>query len=272
MSVIISKDMRLPLFGEDANAARIGHLSFGLRPEVAVTATSQAAGFSAAGVLNALTYERWVPLTLPASITIDLGDGFADKADYIGIAAHTLGSNRATVSVLYSTDGITYTELQQFGPGNNAPIMLLFAAVSARFWRFSILSADAIPYVGVVYIGRALVMQRNIYAGVAPPSLNRQTRVITNTSDTGQTLGRTIVRAGIAQSFSWRHLTRPWVDANIPSFLIDAELRGFFVAWRPSSHPDDVIYGEIDGNPTLTNMGIRNYMEMSFSMRGVANV
>jgi len=273
MSVIISGNFHLQATdgGTDSNAARIGHESFTLNSGVTVSASSQDAQFTAAGILNPLTYDRWKPIVLPATVTIDLAA--ASYADYFGIAGHNLGTMRAVIKVQYSTDGSTFYDLQEIAPGNNSPIMLIFSATLARYWRVEVSSAvSGVPYIGVIYVGRALVMQRNIYGGVMPPSLNQQTKVMTNSSDTGQTLGRTIIRAGVPMSFTWRHLTRPWVDQNIPSFLTNAQRRGFFVAWRPASHPEDIVFGEADEDPKLTNMGIRNYMEMSFSMRGVVSV
>lgn len=253
------------------NRAVIGHDSFTINAGN-LNASSQSASFPASGLLNPLTYERWKPLSLPAYVYIDLNTNAA-TADYVGIAAHNLGSMRATAQVWYSITGSagSFVKIHEWSPSDNSPIMLMFNPVNARYWRIDILSADAIPYIGVLYIGKALVMQRNIYSGVTPPAFNRDTKVITNRSDTGQTLGRTVIRSGLQQSFKWAHLTRDWVDVNIPPFLRNARERAFFVAWRPYTHPNDVVFGELEDDPKLSNTGPRNFMDMSFSMRGVVN-
>jgi len=252
------------------NLAVIGHDSFTTRTGTTVTAGNAAAGFPASAVLNPLTYERWKPTALPVTLDVVLPANAA-LSDYVGIAAHNLGTQRATMEVWYSVDGVSYTIIHTWKPVDNSPIMMMYNATSARYWRLAILSADAMPYIGVFYIGKALVMQRLIYAGVTPPAFNRDTKVITNRSDTGQTLGRTVIRAGLQQSFKWSHLTRDWVDVNIPAFLSNARERAFFVAWRPYTHPNDVVFGELEDDPKLSNTGPRNFMDMSFSMRGVVN-
>lgn len=264
---VITKNLVLEVAGSTIDHARIGHASFTLDSDVTVTASTAAAGFSEQSILNSLTYERWKPLALPATLTVQLPS--AQFADYVGIAAHTLGSTRSTLAVEYSFNGTDYTTLQQFAPPDNTPIMILFGQLSALYWRLRIVAADSIPYIGVFYVGKALTMQRMIYGGISSPKFNFDTKVLTNESNTGQTLGRTVIRSGINQSFSWRHLTRDWCDNNVPAFLTNAQNRAFFVAWRPHTHTEDVIFGETQADPQLTNMGIRNYLEMSFSMRGV---
>lgn len=267
MTVIISQNIVLSSLAVSLKHARIGHQSHTFADGVTVDASSQAAGFEGDSVLNALTYERWLPEVLPATLVITLDT--ARTSDYLGIAAHTLGTERATVTIEYSTDGATWATLQSIAPGDNSPIMLLFTATLAQYWRLTVTGSEGLPYIGVVYIGRALAMQRMIYGGVQPPPFARDTKVITNRSDTGQTLGRTIVRAGQSLSFSWRHLERDWCDTNLPAFLRDAQERAFFIAWRPESHPNDVVFGETEKDPTASNMGVVNYLQFEFSMRGV---
>ena len=272
MTVIISHNLVIDTSQSGLlDNARIGHASFTLNDGVTVTASSEDATFTADSLLNPLTYERWLPLALPATAVIDLGSDAARAANYVGIAAHTLGTCRATITVASSPDNVTWTDLQSIAPGNNAPIMLLFGSLVARYWRLTVEGDDAIPYVGVFYVGQALTMQRRIYGGVQSPLFNFDTKVITNRSNTGQTLGRTIVRSAVPQQYQWRHLTRDWVENNIPQFLEDARERAFFVAWRPSTHPDDVVYGELENDPQLSNMGIRDFLDMSLKMRGVVN-
>ena len=156
-----------------------------------VTASSQAAGCPASDAVNIFTNEYWRPNVMPASWTIDAGTGV--DTDYIGIAAHTLGTSGASLDIEYSTDGLTWTGMYSFAPADNAPIMVIYATTTARYWRMTV-AGPVSPRIGVIYIGEMLQMQRPIYGGHAPITLNRDTTIFNQMSESGQFMARSITR------------------------------------------------------------------------------
>lgn len=233
-----------------------------------VTATSQAAGFPASDATNVFTNEFWKPASLPATWTCDAGTG-ADT-DYIGIAAHTLGSSACSVTIEYSTDNSTWTELNTFLPADNSPIMLIYPTVTARWWRFTLVG-DTIPRIGVIYIGQALQMQRPIYGGHGPLTLCRNTTIYNQMSEAGQFTARTIVRQGNGTTFAWKNLTAAWYREYFDPFVLAARTTPFFIAWRPGTYPKEVGYVWTADDIRPTNTGVRDLMEVSMAVVGVTD-
>lgn len=246
--------------------ARIGYKT--ICTAANVTASSQAAGFPAEDAVNIFTNEFWMPTALPATWTVDAGYG-ADT-DYIGIAAHTLGTSSCGLTIEYSTDNSTWTELNSFLPADNRPIMLLYGTVTARWWRFT-LTGSTIPRIGVIYIGESLQMQRPIYGGHSPLTLNRQTTIYNQISEAGQFTARSIIRQGNGATFDWKHLTADWYRQYFDPFVLAARTLPFFIAWRPGTFPEEVGYVWTSQDISPSNMGVRDLMSVSMSVVGVTD-
>jgi hypothetical protein len=268
MSVIISSDLIIA----DLNGSvvplknsRIGHQTY--TRTGSVVASSSQTGFPAAAAKNPLTYEFWRPVSLPATWRLDIGS--AQEVDYVGIAAHSLGSTGCTVHVEYSTNDSTWTTVSSLLAGQDGPIMFLFMPITARYWRIRI-TGSTIPSVGVVYIGKALAMQRPIYSGHTPITLSRVTEMRPNKSEGGQWLGRSIIRRGSQTQAEYRHLEASWVRTHFDKFIKDATRYPYFFAWRPSTYPEDVGYVWTSDDITPSNMGVRDYMSVSWAMEGIA--
>ena len=229
-----------------------------------VTASSAANGFPASAAKNPLTWQFWRPTSVPAWWKVDAGS--AQSVDYVGIAAHTLSSN--TVAVEYSDDDSNWTTLISHSPTDNSPIMFLFEAVTARYWRIVI--GGIVASVGVVYIGKVLEMQRACYSGLTPINFNRSTIIRPNRSEGGQWLGRSVIREGSSMSVSYRHLDYDWYKDNFDPFVEQARIYPFFFAWRPEGYPETVGYVWTTDDIAPSTMGIRDLVQVGFDMQGLA--
>jgi len=148
---------------------------------------------------------------------------------------------------------------------SDEPIMFIFEPETRQRWRISITGGTA-PEVGVIKFGTAMQMERPIYGGVAPIPMARQTILRSNYSETGEYLGRVQQRSYLSASYSWQHLTSDWVRANWPDFQRAAEAEPFWLAWRPGTF-GDVGYCQVDEVPIPSNMGIRDLLSVSMSVR-----
>lgn len=268
MAVIISPNFVVPVANANVppfplTHARIGYQSFCTPTNV--TASSEAAGFPAADAVNPFTNEAWQPATLPATWSVDFGTGV--DSDYIGIAGHTLHTDKCTAKIEYSTDAVTWTTLKDLSPSDGSPIMLLFNNTTARYWRFSITGLTP-PRIAVIFIGKALVMQRAIYGGHSPITLSRRTEITSIESDGGQYMARSIIRKGNAASYEWKYLTAAWYRQYFDPFVKYARRGSFFIAWRPSKFPLEVGYGVSNGDISPSNMGSMDYMQVTLPMTG----
>lgn len=241
--------------------ARIGYgsIAYGKTP----IASSAVTGFPAIAATYPTTYEFWQPSAVPATWTID--NGLAVSCDCVGLVGDFGG---AGVAVQTSPDGTTWTT-QVSGTLTDRINMLLFAAVSARYWRLEF--TTVVPKVAVAYICKALAMQRRIYQGHSPLTLSRTTEFNTNMSEGGQYVGRSIVRMGASTEASWQHLKADWYRTNFDPFVKDARTAPFFFAWRPSKYPNELGFVWVDGDIQPTNSGPKDFMNVSLNMKGLIN-
>jgi hypothetical protein len=270
MTVIINSDVVLssspviPPF--PFTHTRIGYDSW--LPQCNVIASSEEAGFPADAVLNPLPYDWWRPTGLTSTLTFDRGA--AVEADYIGLAGHNMGDHGVVVTAEYSPDNVTWTQVAEFSPGRNVPIMILFTKATMRFVRLTFV-AESIFRLGVAYCGVALAMQRAIYAGHSPINLARTTTFINSRSDAGQWLGRSVIRKGSTTSFDFNNLTPDWYREYFEPFVQAARFAPFFIAWRPSTYPNEVGYCWTERDIVPQNSGTRGFMNVSLQVQGLTD-
>lgn len=220
--------------------------------------------------LNGLTYNFWEVGTGLNQFAVDLGS--PQPVDYLGIAAHTLGSTGRRIYVQRSTDGSSWVTAHSetwFAPATDAPLMVYFPEQSYRYWRF-LVEGGPTAYIGVAYLGKALRMKRRIYGGHTPANLSRQTDILPQRSVNGAFLGRSVIRRGIATTYAFNNLPADWYRENFDPFVQSALERPFFVAWRPDDHPDECVYAWTTGDIAPTNTGTRDFMSVSFGVEGIA--
>lgn len=250
--------------------ARIGIQTFATVANLSVASTPGAAGFPLSALSNPLTFESWKSsLVAPAISSLIYDRGLSPETvdwNYFGIAGHNLGSTQCVVK-LQSSSGGGPTTLLEFIPGTDDAIMALVPAQTNRLGAIVLEpKAGALaPIISIVYIGKALAMQRGIYGGHSPFALSRRTAVRPNLSETGQFIGRSIERKGKAGDLAWKHLTPEWYREEFDPFVKLARARGWFLAWRPSSYPDEVEYCWTNADIKPVNMGIAGLMEVGFS-------
>ena len=197
------------------------------------------------------TYERIEP---PSGSLLAKFNTASDEAiDFIGIAAHTLSGETITVSTATSVGG-GLTTVEVIAPTDNAPIMLIF---DSRTIREVILSATlgAASEIGVVSAGAALQMPRNIYGGHSPITLSAVTEYQSTMSESGQFLGKNIIRKGLEASFSWQFLDDGFIRNTFKPFIESARSLPFFIKWRPDFYSNEVVYGEVNRDIVPQNMG-----------------
>lgn len=249
--------------GNSLRHARIGYRS--ITRTATISATSQATGFPASSIANALTYERWMPAVAPASIEIDAGGLVI--ADYVGIAAHTLGSAGATIVISHSEDGADWIDVLDVRPDNDNAIMVLFEPVMARYWRISI---DRVAVIGVVNIEMSLAMIKGVVGGHSPGVLSRKTDIMPNKSEGGQFLGRSVIRKGFETEYQWENLDEYWYRSHFDPFVESAIRYPFFIAWNPFRFPNDVIYAWCNKDIQPRMQGVRGRIEVGFDVEAIA--
>jgi hypothetical protein len=233
-----------------------------------VTATSAAYGFPALAVTNPLTYERWAPATGGSNaVTIDLPPIRAFNT--VAIAAHTLGTNGVTFTIAGFTSLGGWVDLTTQTPTTDEPFVLCFGFLKI-FTKLRI-TINKQAEIGVVYAGLRLNMPLSIYGGHTPDTMGRETDIKTARSVSGNFLGRTVVRRGYEARYEFKHLGAAWYRSHFEPFAKDAITNPFIIAWYPSKYPNEVIYGWVEQDIVGRNMGVRDFMETSFTVKAIGD-
>lgn len=258
-----------------------------------VSATSAEIGRPVSDIVNPATHLYW-QATSTAEQYLSL-DNLSEPVDYVGIAGHNLGSAACLVSVEW-WDGFSWAEaIPPTALAGDDPAMFLFTArepgaslptVAANFvaglyayeastyanghLRLRIQSGTEAARIAVMYVGRALVMERRIYAGHTPLPLGREVSVANGVSESGRFLGRVVSRETRASAAPFRLLSPAWVREHLDPFLAAAKTRPFFFAWRPSSYPREVGYAWLTNDPKPVPETPSNLMAVELQMGGIA--
>lgn len=276
MSVYVTSQSTVESEQGSLDNARIGWQTYAR--DASVVASSAAADHPADAAQRPNTFETWRPTALPATWRADLGQ--VRSVNYLGIAAHDLSTQGCTVRAQYSADDSTWSNASAVqslaaSPLNNSAVLLLFPAQSARYWRLLVDGAASpsvgLPSLGSIYVGAILTMQRPIYGGHTPLALSRETVLVQTLSRGGQFLGQGVQRSGFMTSVAFKHLTAAWVRSTLDPFVLAARQYPYFFAWRPSDFPEDVGYVWTDKDIRPSNMGVRDFMQANWSMRGHAS-
>jgi len=210
------------------------------------------------------TWEKWFGTVGGTTMKFQLAS--SSDIDFVGIASHNLSSGafKITVSTAVTVGG-ALTIVDEINPLDNSPIMLTFDTRTVE--EVVVVLSTSSAQIGVVYAGKALQMQRDIYGGHSPITLSAQTKYQSNISDTGQFLGRNIVSQGSEANFSWRLLDPDWYRENFQPFVVSARTKPFFMLWRPDMYASEIAFGQTTSDIKPTNMGGgHGRMSVSFNM------
>lgn len=238
-----------------------------------ISASSEESGYEGEHVADYFTWDYWRPTSLPATVEVQL-DAAAD-VNYALIAGHTLGSTGNSVTPQYH-DGSGWVDLaDEFSPGTDHVLAFLFESVTASRFRFLVdgsNSPDDMPSIAVAMMGTALAMQRGVTLNHRPVTMSRKTKARPQISETGQTLGRSIEREGVATEIAFENIEADWLRANFDPFIESARVYPFGWVWHPVSYPSEVAFlwtpsGKEDIVPE--HAGLQDRMNVAFEVEGI---
>jgi hypothetical protein len=271
VAIVISDDVVLSAeeveAGVNDNNPRIGWHN--LVTSTNVTSDEEAAGFSVVNVANPATYLKWKGETTGVqTVTVDLGS--ADEINYFGIVGHNFGTDGTNIKLQRSSNGSAWTDVTSARVlANDYAYMEEFADVNYRYYRLHLTPATLVPQLAVFYIGRVLRVQRRLYVGHKPATLNRKTTVSSGFSETGQFLGRVKRRQMLEGKADFKNITPDWYRETFDPFVAAAEEVPWFWAWRPGAYPEEVGFMWLDGDPDVGNDLPNGMMNFSISMTGM---
>lgn len=196
------------------------------------------------------------------TVTINTG---GQQVDYIGIAKHNLNQIGLTVAIKYN--GITVVPAQPVS--EKQALLFLNNIASPDTVELVISGATSPPRIAVLYVGKALRLQRNIYVGHTPISYGRNRTAINGVSENGQYLGEIVVREVSNTSVNLQNLTPDWYRQNLDPFFALSPRVPCFWAWRPSKYENEVGYCWIEGDPQMSNQRSNGMVQCSWNFKGI---
>jgi len=256
------------------NNPRVGWHSFVLHG--AVSATSEQALYPAFHLANPTTYLKWKATTNETQQIIVTTEQ-VETVNYFAVYGHNWGSRGITVEFEYSNDGGAnwVAAMAPTIPNDDGTIFIQTADVAGDAFRLILTPSDDDVYgdppeATVLHIGRVLELERRLYVGHAPLTLNRVQQVSTGRSEGGQFLGRTLIQTFYETGVELRNLTPDWYRENLDFLARVAATQPFFWTWRPGAYPAEAGYCWALGNFRPTNEQANGMMAVSFGIQGVS--
>lgn len=228
-----------------------------------VSATSETLRGQITNLANPATAYAWTAAdTADQTITV-MADG--REVDYIGIARHNL--NQAGLTVEIKFNGVTVLTPRTVTAEQSQ--LFLFNVAAPTEVQIIISGATDPAKIAVLYIGKAIRLERNIYVGHTPITYGRQRRAINGMSENGQYLGQIVVRETLVTGVNLQNLTPAWYRSTLDPFFAEKPRRPCFWAWRPEGYPAEVAYAWVEGDPMPVNQRSNGMMSVNWKFRSI---
>lgn len=250
----------------DSNHVLIGVNSWFEDFEVTTIGTADD-GYPFSNAANGKTFDFWRPGGAGAGFQIPVDP--IDQPEYMGIAAHSLGSENAELELIYTAAGAD-RRVKHFNPNNDKTIGWLTGQtlgagevdpINAASWSIRQTGASLTGLVGVILLGKLLEVPSMIYEGHQPLRWAKNQDIRPRLSASGQHLGTTLYRYGKQTQVNIRNIPPMWFRDNEDSILSLAH-RPFFLWWRPDRYPEEVEYCWCNRDPEVRNTGPAGLMSL----------
>jgi hypothetical protein len=229
-----------------------------------ISATSETVNNPATNMINPATAFAWqASSNADQTITIET-DGA--EIDFIGIARHNLFQQGLTVTVKFN--GVVV--VPETPTRDSQVIMYVVNSATPDTITIEIKGATVAPTIAVLYAGKAVVFERNIYVGHTPITYARERDELTGTSQDGEYLGNVVRNEIKRNQVDLKNLTPNWYRQELDPFLKQSPRVPAFFAWRPESFPFEVGYVWVKGNPKPVNQRANGMMSISLNLEGIA--
>lgn len=254
---------------QNANNPLIGYEN--LLEAGSVTATYEETDYPATNMQNVSTGEYWKSsdnFNLQY-LTMQISPG---PVNYFGIAGHNLLG--AEIKLQRRDDPADpWTDVTTAViPADNHAIMWYFETVeTSAYWRLYIEPSEGVyPRIGVLYMGAVLVLQRRTYVGHTPVTDGQRTSYRTGLSQSSQYLGRVRGSQTLNANLDQNNVDPQFYRDYVRPFARAAETRPFFMAWRPSTYPEEVGFCWTTRDITPKNALANGYLNFSISGQALA--
>tara|TARA_R110000850_G_scaffold213784_1_gene339777 strand:+ start:553 stop:993 length:441 start_codon:yes stop_codon:yes gene_type:complete len=144
-----------------------------------------------------------------------------------------------------------------------------FTAQASTQWRFNIVSTPA-SSIGVLFFGEYLGLELGIRNGFTPPRFSSNNNYISNVSQNGNFIGRSIVSQSGNISIPVDYMTDQWARDNWETFITHAEKKPFFFSWNVADYPNEHAFAWSTDKAFSTKNQTFNRMQSTIKVRVIA--
>ena len=223
--------------------------------DAVLTASAETDDGAAANCVDGLTYDYWVP---GADANIQFQMPYPVTVECFGVAAHTIASSGSEIKLEYRA-GSKWVEASRPPVGlSDVTLFENFDPVTSDLFRVTVTGACAI---GVLWVGPALRMERNLHRGHTPITLAENSGQRVNITELGELRGVAVTEKGARLEAAFKNLSADWVRSTFAPF-VDSFNAGqpFFWAWHYDNFPLEVAYCWGNSGLSVTNSGPRDLM------------
>lgn len=218
------------------------------------------------------TYNAWVctPNVFSAA-TFELTFASPVTFDFVGLAAHNLGTINASVTIEYFDGGWQDVGSGPAIPVDNQAIGFYFDAKTSDQWRVRVNNVSQNVQIGIASFSTALTLDQRIFQGYAPPLTPNVVDLQTNVSEGANLLGVASVARGSVVEASVTLLDGAYIRSsdwlNFQRHFNNGA--PFFWAWRPTQYNDLFYAWRPQSAATIApdNSGPKDRMSLTMGMR-----
>jgi hypothetical protein len=180
--------------------------------------------------------------------------------------AATIGS---TITLQYEATPGNFSDIITVTPANESPQLVTFNAVNSDKFKIVFSAGSAPLFLGVASFGEALRIPFGLETTFNSPHNAQQYEIISNQSETGNFIGRSVRKAATPFNVSTNLLEYDWFVTNWRPFLRHIERRPFFFKWSDNFYNDETVFSwsaEKIATPVYTD---NNFMSFSLDLFGL---
>jgi len=226
-----------------------------------ITPDEEATGFPVENAVDWRLDDWWKGTTTDSfttNIVFDLAT--AQSVDYFAMAGHNFGSGSISYNFQYdSADNPAFTSATSalgsgFSPTDDSVVIHTFSSISKRYWRVRLggSAGSPAPIIGQVSFGVRYEPPTGMRPGHVPPKYGINHKYVSNLSDTGQFVGRSLVRNEFQTSIMLDYLTAAQMRTDIDPLLAHAVVKPFFFLWDETNYSTEAAYCWLMDAPQIT--------------------
>ena len=236
----------------------------------AITPITEQVGYEAVNLFNYFTYDSYKPVnTGTGAVFIELGS--AQACDYFAFYNQDYYLNSGTIDFEY-WDGASWVGLigGPYSPTDNSPQLFIFDEVSSDEFRI-VIDSPVISALSCASFGKVLPIPFGLDTSFNSPHNSQQYHDTTNTSETGNFIGRSVYKEAIPYQISTELLQYDWFVDNWRPFTRHAERRPFWFKWSDTSYTDESVFCWTDGRVPTPSQTDAHFMSFTLPLKGLVS-